>query len=114
MIAAPRLLLVTQRIISMSDVSRNKTSSLAFIDTIIADMEQKTEIKAQHLHFEMQMRFIKNLRAQLAKNSVIFDEADFSTELVELRRLHMQQRSTAQPGALAEPVSRHMLSLFRA
>lgn len=97
----------------MSDVSRNKTSSLAFIDAIIADMEQKTEIKAQHLQFEMQMRFIKNLRAQLAKNSVIFDEADFSTELVELRRLHMQQRNTAQPGTLAEPVSRHMLSLFR-
>ncbi len=98
----------------MSNVPGHKTSSLAFIDAIIADMEQKADIKAQHLHFEMQMKFIKSLRAQLAKNSVVFDEADFSIELVELRRLHMQQRTTAQPDTLAEPVSRHMLSMFRA
>jgi hypothetical protein len=102
-----------QRISIMAESRNSKVSSLAFIDAIIADMEQKIETNMAHPQFDMQMIFIRKLRVQLEQNCNAMDDADFSTELIELRRLQARQSQSTPAAALAEPTSRHMLSLFR-
>jgi flagellin-like hook-associated protein FlgL len=104
---------MNQRISIMAESRNCRMSSLAFIDAIIADMEQNVATKMAHPQFDIQMIFIKKLRAQLEQNCSATDDADYSAELVELRRLQARQSQSTPATALAKPASRQMLSLFR-
>jgi hypothetical protein len=111
--AAMQPLRTDQRISSMTENRTSKVSSLAFIDTIIAEMEQKIASKMAQPQVDMQMLFIKKLRAQLEQNCSAIGDEDFSAELAELRQLQVQQSVLAPPSGLANPVAQRMLALFR-
>jgi flagellin-like hook-associated protein FlgL len=69
------------------------TSALAFIDAIIADMHLQLERHGSHQKFDMQLAFISKLRAQIEKNSLALKGADFSEELIDLRKLQLEHRA---------------------
>jgi flagellin-like hook-associated protein FlgL len=88
-------------------------ASLAAIDAIIADMEQKIAPQIGHSQFELQMAFVKKLQVQLSQNSSINRDVDVASDLCSLRRLQVKQSKLAPATTLAAPTLRHMLSLFR-
>jgi hypothetical protein len=97
----------------MAENHSSRVSSLAFIDAIIADMEQKITSKTAHPQFDMQMIFIRRLRAQLEQNCRATDNDDFSAELNELRQLQTEQLVLIQQEQLADISAQEMLSFFR-
>jgi flagellin-like hook-associated protein FlgL len=89
------------------------SSALAFIDTIIADMNRQLEQRGSHQKFERQLVFISQLRTQIEKNSVALADADFSEELMELRKLHITQSADVDAAPVTNNNTTQILSLFR-
>jgi hypothetical protein len=101
-----------RKVPSVKDTGK-PVSALAFIDAIIADMQQQFETRGSSPKFDQQIAFISTLRLQLEKNIVASHDADFSHELEELRRLNVVQTSCKPSVSMPTSEARQLLSLFR-